>query len=292
MTAPDCQGPDPNPRKPRLKTPPGACDTHAHIFGPQAQYPYAPNRGYTPPDALVTDYLRVLAVLGIERGIIVHASMQGADNQSSLDALATLGANFRGVAVVRPEVTRDELRRLHDGGMRGARMTTFVAGGTGAEHVEALAGRIAEFGWLSELHLGNIDELVELAPLLRRLPTPYLIDHFGRVRGEQGTENAGFRTLLRLLAEDEKCWVKLCSFYRLSQAGPPDYADMAPIARALVAACPDRLVWGSNWPHPALNGPMPNDGDLIDRMLDWVPDETIRNRIFADNPAKLFGFER
>ncbi len=291
MTDPTCQGPDPNPKPPRLAMPPKACDTHAHIFGPQEIYPYAENRGYTPPDALVSEYLHLLEVLGVERGIIVHASMQGADNQSSLDALDQLGDNFRGVAVVRPDVDRDELRRLTDGGMRGARMTTFVAGGTGAEHVEGLAKRIADFGWLAELHMGNVDELVELAPLLNRLPTPYLIDHFGRVRGEQGVDSPGFQALLRLLGQDEKCWVKLCSFYRLSSSGPPDYADMVPLANALIATCPDRLVWGSNWPHPAVEGLMPNDGHLLDQLAIWAPDDATRGAILSENPARLFGFD-
>ena len=291
ISEPTCKGPDPNPAPPKFKMPPGACDTHAHIFGPQSKYPYAADRGYTPPDALVPDYLRLLQVLGVERGVVVHASMQGADNLSTLDALAELGENFRGVAVVRPDVERAELRRLHDGGMRGARMTTFVAGGTGVERIETLARRIADFGWLSELHLGNVDEITGIAPVLRRLPTPYLIDHLGRVRGDQGVGNEGFRTLLRLLEEDEKCWVKLCSFYRLSRSGPPDYADMAPMARALIAACPERLVWGSNWPHPDVGGRMPNDGSLIDVFDDWCADAAARNRILADNPGRLFGFD-
>lgn len=292
VTEPTCQGPDANPNPPRLKTPPKACDTHAHIFGPQAKYPYAEKRSYTPPDAPVAAYLHMLAVLGIERGIIVHASMQGAHNQSTLDALSQLGDKFRGIAVVRPDVSHNELRRLTEGGMRGARITSFVAGGTGAEHVEGLAHRIADFGWLAELHLGNVDEMVALAPLLKRLPVPYLIDHFGRVRGEQGLHNPGFQALLRLLGGDEKCWVKLSSFYRLSSSGPPDYADMVPLARALIAACPDRLVWGSNWPHPAVEGVMPNDGDLLDQLLVWAPQAATRRAILSDNPARLFGFDR
>ena len=233
----------------------------------------------------------MLAVLGIERGIIVHASMQGADNQPTLNALAQLGGNFRGIAVVRPDVSRNELRRLTEGGMRGARMTTFVAGGTGLDHVERLVKRIADFGWLAELHLGNVDELVALSPLLNRLPTPYLIDHFGRVRGEQGIHSPGFQALLRLLGKDEKCWVKLCSFYRLSSSGPPGYADMAPLAKSLIAACPDRLVWGSNWPHPGVEGLMPNDGDLLDQLMAWAPEAATRRAILSDNPARLFGFD-
>lgn len=170
-------------------------------------------------------------------------------------------------------------------------MTSWVGGGSGIEHIHALADRIADLGWLAELHLRNVDEMVELAPSLRKLRTPYLIDHFGRVRGDQGVDNAGFQALLRLLREDENCWVKLCSFYRLSQAGPPDYADMVLPARALIEACPDRLVWGTNWPHPHVEGPMPNDGDLADQLPGWAPEEATRRAILSDNPARLFGFD-
>lgn len=288
---PTCQGPDPDTRKPELIAPPGACDTHAHVFGPESKYPYPEERGYTPPDCPLEDYLRMMDTIGFERAVLVHPSVYGPDNTPTLDAIAEMGDRFRGIAVVRSDITDRELEDLHERGMRGVRMTTFVKGGTGVEHIETLAHRIKDLGWLVELHLGNIDELVELAPRLRTLPIPYLIDHFGRIRGGQGVGNPGFQALLRLLNEDETCWVKLCSYYRLSDAGPPDYADMTPPAKALIEACPDRIVWGSNWPHVSFEGPMPNDGDLLDLLLEWAPEAATRRAILADNPARLFGFD-
>lgn len=290
MTA-TCQGPDPHTRKPELRAPPGACDTHAHVFGPESKYPYPEQRGYTPPDCLLEDYVRMLDTIGFERAVLVHPSVYGPDNTPTLDAIAAMGDRFRGIAVVRSDITDQELEDLHAGGMRGVRMTTFVTGGTGVEHIATLAHRIKDMGWLIEIHLGNIDELPDLAPSLASLPIPYLVDHLGRVKGSQGVGNAGFQALLGLLREDEKCWVKLCSFYRLSQAGPPDYGDMTAPARALIEACPDRLVWGSNWPHVALEGQMPNDGDLVDLLHGWTSDAAIQRAILADNPARLFGFD-
>lgn len=227
----------------------------------------------------------------MERAVIVQASIQGTDNSPTLDAIARAGGRFRGIGVVGPDVTERELRRLHDGGIRGVRMTTLIRGGVGPEHMEALARRIAELGWLVEVHLGSAGELVALAPRLAALGVPYLIDHFGRVRGGEGLGDPGFQALLRLLRDDDKCWVKLASFYRLSDSGPPDYADMAPLAEALIATRPNRLVWGSNWPHPMHEGAMPNDGDLLDLVAEWAPDAAVRRMILADNPATLFGFD-
>ncbi len=289
--APLCEGPNPDTKAPRRPTSAGACDTHAHVFGPAAKYPYPPERSYTPPDCPLDDYIRMRDVLGLTRTVIVQASIQGTDNAPTLDAIAEGGNGFRGVAVVAPDIGEAELRRLHDGGMRGVRMTTLVRGGVGPEHMEALADRIRDLGWLIEVHLTEAGELIDLAPRLRALGVPCLIDHFGRVRGSEGPGHPGFRALLALLGETDDCWVKLASWYRLSDAGAPDYADMRPLAEALIETRPDRLVWGSNWPHPAHDGEMPNDGDLLDLLADWTPDDAVRHRILVDNPARLFGFD-
>ena len=291
MNLPTCQGPDPKPKIPKFKLPSKACDTHAHIFGPILKFPYAKNRQYTPPEALLPAYRKVLETLGIERGVIVHASMLGSDNASTIYALSQLGHNFRGIAVIRPDIKPNELLFLTEKGMRGARVSTYVPGGTQTAELEKLSNRIAEFGWITEIHLGNVNELVELAPVLQKLSTPYLIDHLGRVRGSQGKNNPGFQTLLRLMSDDPKCWVKLSSFYRLSTSGPPNYEDMRPMALALFSICPERIVWGTNWPHPIFDGPMPNDGALLDLILEWIPDPTNQQKIFVENPSKLFGFE-
>lgn len=285
---PTVQPPDPNTRAPKLKAPPGACDTHCHVFGPAAKFPFAAMRRYTPRDCLVEDYRRMAATIGFERAVLVQASAHGTDNRATLDAIARAGAGFRGVAIVDSGVTDHELERLHAGGMRGVRMNTIGGAGVGIEHLDTLARRVHGLGWAVELHLKSADELVDLAPTLAALPVPYIIDHFGRVRGGQGVGNPGFQALLRLIRDDDKCWVKLASFYRLSDEGPPDYADMIPIARALIEARPNRLIWGSNWPHPNHQGRMPNDGDLFDKLADWAPDPETRRMILVDNPTALF----
>jgi predicted TIM-barrel fold metal-dependent hydrolase len=271
--------------------PPRACDTHVHIYAPPGKYAYSPRRAYDPPPSTLDDYRHLLDVLGVERAVIVTPSTYGSQNGPTLDAIAGSGGRFRGVALVAPEVTETEIARLHDGGIRGVRVTTMTGGGTRAEHLAMLADKVKDLGWVMQVHLHAIDDLEAVAPMLEKLPIRYLIDHFGRVRGGQGVAHPSFQRLLRLLRDDERCWVKLCSFYRLSDTGPPAYADMAPMARALIAACPDRLVWGTNWPHPQHFEAMPNDGDLLDAVLSWTDDAAILRRIFADNPARLFGFD-
>lgn len=285
-----CRPPDPNPRKPIRTVPPKSCDTHAHIYEHPSKYPFSAKSAYEPALCPLSDYLKLLDVLGIERAVIVNPTAYGDDNTPTLDAIAQTGGRFRGVAVLRPDVTEAEIARLDAGGMRGVRTTTFAGGGTPVEHIAALADKVKAFGWFIQVHLSRIDDLMGLAPLLERLPTRYVIDHQGRVRGSQGVAHPGFRALLRLLRDDEKCWSKICSFYRLSEIGPPDYGDMRPVIEALIETAPDRLIWGTNWPHPQQDGPMPNDGDLMDIVLDWMGDAAIARRIMAENPARLFGF--
>jgi predicted TIM-barrel fold metal-dependent hydrolase len=285
-----CPPPDPDTRTPKFPVPTGACDTHAHVFGPMDRYKPAEMRRYDPPDCGIGEYRRMLDALGVARGILVQSSAYGTDNAALLDAIAEGGGEFRGVVLIRPEVSDRELGRLHEAGVRGVRAATLPQSHVGPEHMEALAARIADMGWVMQVHLQTADHMAELAPLFRRLPTPVLIDHLGRVRGADGIIHPGFRALLDLLAEDGKCWAKLCSFYRLSDLGHPDYADMAPAVRALVAAAPDRLVWGTNWPHPNHHEHMPNDGDLFDLLFGWIDDRTVHRKILVDNPARLFGF--
>ena len=284
-----CQGPDPDTKAPRVLPPPLSCDTHAHVFGPAGRYPYAEERGYTPPDCPVEDYAGMLDTLGIDRAVIVQGGAHGTDNRVTLDAIAWMGERCRGVAVLAPTVGDRELEALDRGGIRGLRLSTVLKGGVGTQHLETMAARAREIGWHVQIHLEAADELVDLEPRLRRLPVPFVIDHLGRARGGAGTGQPGFQVLLRLLEETDGCWVKLASWYRLSGQGPP-YADMRPLAEALIAARPDRVLWGSNWPHPMFAGAMPNDGDLLDQFLQWAGDEATRKTILVDNPAKLYGF--
>lgn len=293
MQPPLCQGPDPNPRRPKHAVPAGAIDCHCHVFEDQSRYPLAPNRSYTPPLCTLSDYLRTCEVLGIERTVQVNASVYGFDNSVTLDVIAALGQQrARGVAGLRPDVTAREIEQLHNGGMRGVRLSTMVKGYGGPELLEVIGLRIKPFGWHVQLHVEKNAELAELEQRLLAHPTPIVFDHLGRVRGGEGVNAPGFQALLRIIQQRDDCWVKISSWYRLSDSGPPAYGDMRPLVDALVATRPDRLVWGSNWPHPVWRGLMPNDGDLLDLLSEWVADAATRERILVANPARLYGFEQ
>ena len=286
---PPCPGPDRHPRRPAFPMPPGACDCHAHVFGPQAQYPFSPERNYTPEDCTLEQYSALLDTLGIDRAVIVQGGAHGTDNRVTLDAIARLGLHrARGVAVIRPGLDEAALQTLHDGGMRGCRMSTVVRGGAGFEHLEALSAQTRPLGWHLVLHLKRSEELVELAPRLKRLQQPFIVDHLGHVLGSEGVDSPGFRALLGLLDTD-RCWVKLASLYRSSSL-PHPYEDMLPLIHAVAARRPDRLLWGTNWPHPINPVAMPNDGDLVDLIPLWLPDADVRRQMLVDNPARLYGF--
>lgn len=282
--------PDLNTRTPRIAVPKGACDTHAHIFGPMDRYPPKETRRYDPPDCGIDRFRTMLDSLGVERAVMVQSSAYGMDNSALLDGIAAAGENFRGIALVTPDVADDELQRLHEGGIRGIRASTLPNAPTEARDMEGLARRIADLGWAFLIHLQHISELPQVASMVPDLPVPCVIDNFGRIRGNDGIEDENFQALLRLFERNENCWVKLCSYYRLSDSGPPSYEDMAPYARAFVDICPDRLIWGTNWPHPNCPVAIPNDGDLFDILFGWIGDEATRQKILVDNPAKLFGF--
>lgn len=289
MTRP-CPGPDYAFRAPKIAPPPKSCCTQAHVFGPADRFPYARGRGYTPPDAPIANYLSLLDSLGLERGVIVHGSAHGSDNRASLDGIAQAPDRLRGIAVIDPNASAAELDALAEGGMCGIRLSTMLKGAVGTDFLGALAERIEPLGWHIVLHVNDGKEIAELEELLRGLPVGIVIDHLGRVRGGQGVDYPGFQALLRLLRETDHCWAKLSSWYRLSDSGPP-YDDMTPLARALIAARPDRIIWGTNFPHPILwEHPMPNDADLFDQFMDWCGDDATRAQILVDNPAQLYGF--
>lgn len=282
--------PDLNTRTPAIGVPEGACDTHAHIFGPMDRYPPKETRRYDPPDCNIDRYRTMLSALGIDRAVMVQSSAYGTDNRALLDGIASAGDNFRGIALVTPDIDAAELRRLHAGGIRGIRASTLPNAPTGTEHMALLAKKITDLGWAFLVHLQHISELPRLTPILPELPVPCVIDNCGRIRGDDGVDDENFQALLRMFDRNKNCWVKLCSFYRLSDAGPPDYEDMASYVRAFVETCPDRLIWGTNWPHPHSPVAIPNDGDLFDVLFRWIGDDAVRRKILVDNPAKLFGF--
>jgi 2-pyrone-4,6-dicarboxylate lactonase len=267
--------------------PAGACDCHAHVIGPPEKFPYVPERSYTPPTATLAAYQSLHRVLGIDRAVIVQPSVHGTDNRVTLEAIAAYGPKARGVAVVDESVDDRALARLNDGGIRGVRLNVLFGGGVGLHALEPLTGRIADMGWHVQLLLDARD-LVELAPRLRKLRVPVVVDHMGHMNVAHGIDHPGFRMLVDLV-RDGVCWIKLSGNYRISAEGPP-YRDAIPFARALIEAGPQRMVWGTDWPHPALNDYMPNDGDLLDALDDYAPEADLKRAILVDNPARLYGF--
>jgi predicted TIM-barrel fold metal-dependent hydrolase len=284
---PTCKGPDPDTRTPRTRPPPGACDSHCHVFGPAAVFPYAQDRAYTPPDAPYEGLVALHRILGIERAVIVHASCHGSDMRVTLDAIARSEGALRGVCVVHRGVTEAELARLDMGGIRGVRFNfvKHLGGMPDMAFFERVLAMVEPMGWHVVLHL-DAEDVVELAPRLARIRIPFVIDHMGRVRAKGGLEQPAFRQLLELM-RNPLAWVKICGAERVSSAGAP-FRDAVPFARALVAVAADRTLWGTDWPHPNIAGDMPNDGDLVDLLTECVEDEATRERILVDNPHRLY----
>lgn len=290
---PVCVRPDPDPKKPKFEFPPLSCDCHAHICGPQNVYGYIPQRIYSPPDALLPDYRRVLDVLGCSRAVLVQPSFYGADNSAMLAAMKAAGPAFRGVAVIGDGAPAKEIEALHAAGVRGARLNIVdLREGRGqlpVERITNLADRIRPFGWHIEF-LVHMDEFPQIDLVLDRLPVDVVFGHLGYVKTEKGLTAPGFQSLLRLL-RGGRAWAKLTGPYRISSRTLP-HADTNEFAHALLDAAPDRIVWGTDWPHVATKWtiPMPNDGALADILLDWIPDAGLRSRVLAENPQTLYDF--
>jgi predicted TIM-barrel fold metal-dependent hydrolase len=284
-----CQGPDPQTKKPGFTPPPNACDAHCHVFGPAARFPFAEGRTYTPPDSPFEALQALQKVLGLQRAVIVQATCHGTDNSATLDAIARSGGRYRGVAIVDDSFSEKDFEKLHAGGIRAARFSyaRHIGNAPDFSQVKRVAEKIAPLGWHVVLYL-EAEDVVENAKTLAALPVPVVIDHMGRVKTALGTGQDAFRLLLDLV-RGEDFWVKICGAERISSAGPP-YADAAPFAQALIEAAPDRVLWGTDWPHPNIEGRMPNDGDLLDLLALYAPAAAMRDRILVDNPARLYGF--
>lgn len=277
-------------RKPKLVAPPKACETHSHIYGPADKFPRVPGRNPTYGGSIEA-YETMLNRLGMERCVIVQPSLYGPDNSCTLDAMAHFGpSKARGVAVTEKDVSDAELRRLHDAGMRGMRFYLLVDDFVASDAPE-MATRIAPFGW----HIQMQDDgawIADAIPMMEKLPVDVVIDHIGRTPPENGVNDPSFQALLRFM-ESGKCWVKISAPYLATTDGPPHYADVGDKVRALVDVRPDRLVWAANWPHPHHKdaSDKPEEADCLDVLLDWVPDEAVRNAILADNAAVLYDFD-
>ncbi len=281
-------GPDDHPSRPSWTPPPGACDSHVHVFGPFDRFPLDPARTFTPPEVPFERLRSLHDFLGIERSILVQSACHGSDNSVTIDAIARSGGRYRGVAIVGPELTDAELTRLHDGGMRGVRFhfIAHLGHGPDMDFFWRTLDRIEPMGWHAQLHFdaGSIPQLV---PVFERIRIPFVIDHMGRVSAKEGIEQPAFKTLTSLLATNPLAWVKVSGSDRLSTQGLP-FRDAIPFSRALYAAAPERTVWGTDFPHPNLHGDIPNDGGLVDLLAQAFPDPADRQRILVDNPTRLY----
>jgi 2-pyrone-4,6-dicarboxylate lactonase len=287
VAAPTIPGPDPHTNPVRINVPKGACDCHAHLFGPQPRYRYDPSRRYTPPDALLTDYIAMLRRLGVERGVLVQPSVYMTDNSVLLDALAEKRCPLRGIAVFNADISDRELERMHVLGVRGVRLNLRHATGVSGDIAPRMAERIKPLGWHIQFRI-NPEEFVTVESVLKKLPVDYIIDHMGQVPTEEGLNSPSFQAILRLV-KGGRCWIKLSAPYRMGTLEAP-YDDVTPFAQALIAANPDRMVWASDWPHTTLTKRMPNDGDLLNLLATWAPDAVTQRKILVDNPARLYGF--
>ncbi|NVO14408.1 MAG: amidohydrolase family protein [Rhodoplanes sp.] len=274
---------------PKLKVPPHSCDCHHHIYDPR--FAYLPNAALKPPPATVADYRLLQKRLGTTRNVVVTPSTYGIDNSCTLDAIRQLGPDARGVAVVDTSVTDAELKRLDAGGIRGIRFNISRGAAASIEMIEPLSRRIAPLGWHIQVHMAGAD-LPGIADVLNKVASPIVFDHLGRVPEPAGRDHPAFAVIARLI-ERGRTWVKLSEADRDSKSGPPRYEDTARLVAAYIALAPERLVWGSDWPHPAATAgelALQDDAALLDLMLDWAPSEALRRRILVDNPAALYGF--
>ncbi len=278
---------------PKLKAPPNACDCHHHIYDP-GRFPMVDTPGRPPPsNGSMVEYRQLQKRIGTTRHVVVQPRNYGVENEVTLDALKQAAGNARGVAVVRPTITDAELKRYNDAGVRGIR---FSIGDPKSrvvqpDMIEPLAKRIAPLGWHIQFNMEG-DQVVELAEVLRRLPTSMVFDHLGNPPLPAGIEHPSHAIILELINKG-RTWVKLSGAYSNTKIGPPDYPDATRIAQAFVKAAPERLVWGSDWPHPTMpDNNKPDDALLFDLMTVWAPDEKVRNRILVTNPEVLYGFPK
>ena len=292
MTIRDCIPPDRNPRKPGIRLPAGAVDTHAHVF--EDRYPLSPGRGYNPPESTLGDLVHLHSTLGVDRVVFAQPSVYGVDNSAILDGMAALNAETprraRAVVAVTMEVTDEELAAFDAAGARGVRLNTDNKGGMPLkfDEVPELAARLAPFGWHIEFLFPGRD-IVDLMPIFRALKVPMSIGHFAYQAAVDGVAAPGFQALLDLV-RDGNTWVKISGANRVSATDLPPYDDVKPMAQSLIEAASDRIMWGTDWPHPNRYEVNPNDGDLVDAFGDWVGDEDMRRRIMVDTPATFYGF--
>lgn len=276
------------PSKPRYIPPPGAVDAHCHVFGPAARFPFSPMAKYLPQDAGPEMLFALRARLGFARNVIVQASCHGTDNRATLNGIARSNGTCRGVAVVDPAISDAELDALHQGGIRGVRFNFLkrLVDDAPKDRFLDVANRIARLGWHVVVYF-EADILAEMRPFLAAIPVPVVIDHMGRPDVRQGPDGPDMKAFRVLLDSRDDIWTKVTCPDRLDRAGPP-YADFAAAVRPLVEAYPDRVLWGTDWPHPNMESVLPDDGALVDVIPAIAPTETLQRKLLVDNPMRLY----
>jgi 2-pyrone-4,6-dicarboxylate lactonase len=279
----------PDPSRPTYAPPPGAVDAHCHVFGPAEVFPYAPERKYTPCDAPKEKLFGLRDFLGLSRNVVVQATCHGADNRALVDALKASNGLARGVATVRSGVSNDELKALDEAGVRGVRLNFVkrLVDATPREAYRGIAEKIAKLGWHIVVYF-EAQDLADLIPFLNSLPTTIVVDHMGRPDLAKGVDHPDFRRFVDLMAANPRVWSKVACPERLSILGPPDYDDFVPFGRELVRSFPDRVLWGTDWPHPNMTAHMPDDGDLVNMIPRIAPSPAERQALLVDNPMRLY----
>jgi 2-pyrone-4,6-dicarboxylate lactonase len=281
--------PDPKPTRPSVSLPPLACDSHFHIFGPVNKFPYAPNRTFTPPDAPKEALLRLHEFLGFERGVFIQSACHGTDHGAVLDALALSPGRYKAVALLAADTSAAEIAHLNDAGFCGVRFhfARHLGDLPRVENLWKIIRLVEPYGWHVAVH-GFAPELMAVLDFITSIPGKVVIDHIGRVDAREGANGVAFGTFQRLL-DRGNIWIKLSGTDRVSKEAPP-FRDAVALARILATHAPERVLWGTDWPHPNVRI-MPNDGMLVDLIAEITPDERVRRRMLVDNPAEFFRFE-
>jgi predicted TIM-barrel fold metal-dependent hydrolase len=287
-TIKDCLGPGPASAPRKIKVPAGAWETHAHVIGPTSDYPFVAGRHFNPPPASPSDFVAMLDRVGMQYGVVVQVSVHGTDNRLLVEALRAYPSKLCGVAVIDPAITDREVAVLKEAGVRGIRILDIVGGGVGLQNLEVLAERCAEVGWHVQVATRG-ETYPKIADRLLKLRAPFIIDHMGWCAAANGIDSPEFRAVLHIV-RNSNCYVKLSGGFRLS-AAPYPFKDVVPFAQALIDAGPDRMVFGSDWPHVGLYdaAAVPDVGQILDGLTDYTADVEQQHKILVSNPARFYG---
>ena len=290
MKKKSCMAPNKNTSTPKYKAPKNACDAHCHVFGPHEIFPYSQKATYWPPDGPKEDLAKLHKTLGLDRAVLVQASCHGTDNRAMIDAIASSNGAYRGVCIADDTFTVEDFQELHDGGVRGVRFNfvTHLGGAPDLVKMENVIKKVIPLGWHLVIHV-NAEDIIKYADFFAKFDLPIVVDHMGRVPTNLTVHQEAYKILCDFMKKPN-WWVKISGSERISPHGAPFY-DAVPYAQGLVAIAPDRILWGTDYPHPNIKEHMPDDADLLDLLPLIAPDEETQKKILVDNPARLYGFE-